>query len=357
MKTMWQLLDFLREERRLWRHYLRSRYGIGFRYVIGPGDALAGRRVVVETHEDGGLGVHLPEEGEPPPERFDKWVLVAPERLPRTRSGWLDMMGATRKLELWNTAWSLMNDLGVALKDMGCDEKVIAESACKMYLHVTRQDIIFYARHIEPGTGELSQLTREVAAAVLTGWMRARTSLTRNKRLREVLTEGGDPDQEAKVWLEKLTEVDQERRSYQRLAAKGHMTDEELDEELAELAETRKIAERELEALCGRRERIEEMERDRDALLDNYARRAPEALNVLAPEERNQVYRILRLQAAIMMDGMLDVSGTFGEGDVFCPTTTPPLSRFKSTKQTELKFRALLTEGAREVRFEHATMS
>ena len=99
------------------------------------------------------------------------------------------------------------------------------------------------------------------------------------------------------------------------------------------------------------------MERDRDALLDNYARRAPEALNVLAPEERNQVYRILRLQAAIMMDGMLDVSGTFGEGDVFCPITTPPLSRFKSTKQTELKFRALLTEGAREVRFEHATMS
>jgi hypothetical protein len=28
-----------------------------------------------------------------------------------------------------------------------------------------------------------------------------------------------------KVWLEKLTEVDQERRAYQRLAAKGRMTD------------------------------------------------------------------------------------------------------------------------------------
>ena len=50
----------------------------------------------------------------------------------------------------------------------------------------------------------------------------------------------GDPDQEAKVWLEKLTEVDQERRAYQRLAAKGRMTNHELDGELAELAETRR---------------------------------------------------------------------------------------------------------------------
>src|SRR5829696_8548822 len=43
-----------------------------------------------------------------------------------------------------------------------------------------------------------------------------------------------------KVWLEKLTEVDQEQRAYQRLAAKGRMTDHKLDGELAELAETRR---------------------------------------------------------------------------------------------------------------------
>lgn len=39
----------------------------------------------------------------------------------------------------------------------------------------------------------------------------------------------GDPEQEAKAWLEKLSEVDQERRGYLRLAAKGHITDEELE--------------------------------------------------------------------------------------------------------------------------------
>ena len=94
--VMRQLLDFLRNERRLWRRYLRSRYGIEFRYVIGPGDALAGRKVVVETYEHGGMGVLLPEEDEPPPEKHDKWVLVAPERLPRTHSGWLDACWSPR---------------------------------------------------------------------------------------------------------------------------------------------------------------------------------------------------------------------------------------------------------------------
>src|SRR3712207_2626652 len=75
----------------------------------------------------------------------------------------------------------------------------------------------------------------------------------------------GDPTREAKAWLEKLSEVDQERRGYQRLAAKGHMTEEELDEALSELEEVRQSAERELEALRHRHEEVEALERDRDA--------------------------------------------------------------------------------------------
>jgi site-specific DNA recombinase len=49
----------------------------------------------------------------------------------------------------------------------------------------------------------------------------------------------GDPEHEAKLWLEKLSDAEQERRGYLRLAAKGHMSDEELDEALAELKDTR----------------------------------------------------------------------------------------------------------------------
>jgi SMC interacting uncharacterized protein involved in chromosome segregation len=89
----------------------------------------------------------------------------------------------------------------------------------------------------------------------------------------------GDPEQEAKAWLEKLSEVDQERRGYLRLAAKGHITDEELEEALAELEETWEVAKRQLEALRSRRKTLEELERHRDVLLEHYARMVPAALD------------------------------------------------------------------------------
>jgi hypothetical protein len=64
----------------------------------------------------------------------------------------------------------------------------------------------------------------------------------------------GNPDKEAASWLERLSEVEQERRGYLRFAAKGHMTDKELDEALAELEETRMTAVEELAAIgAGRR--------------------------------------------------------------------------------------------------------
>ncbi len=65
----------------------------------------------------------------------------------------------------------------------------------------------------------------------------------------------GDPDSEVKVRLDKLAEADEERRGYQRLAAKGLMTEEELDKALAELDETHETARRGLHPLpnAGRR--------------------------------------------------------------------------------------------------------
>jgi hypothetical protein len=79
----------------------------------------------------------------------------------------------------------------------------------------------------------------------------------------------GDPDREANMWLEKLYEVEQERRGYLRLAAKGHMTDDDLAEALAELKDTRVTAETELRAIRGRKASLEELERHRDALLES----------------------------------------------------------------------------------------
>jgi site-specific DNA recombinase len=126
----------------------------------------------------------------------------------------------------------------------------------------------------------------------------------------------GDPDQEAKSWLAKLSEVDQERRGYLRLAAKGVLTDEELDEALAELEDTRETAEKELRAISARQEVLENLERDKEALLEYYAGMTPAALDVLSPEKRHQIYKMLRLTVEISPDGSLDVSGVLGDGFV-----------------------------------------
>jgi hypothetical protein len=122
----------------------------------------------------------------------------------------------------------------------------------------------------------------------------------------------GGPDQEAKAWLEKLAEVDQERRGYLRLAAKGHISDVELGGLLAELEDTREAAESELAAIRARREVLEELERDKDALLGSYAAMTPAALDGLDPEERHHVYKLLRLTVKVSADGSLDVSGVLG---------------------------------------------
>src|SRR5215218_7167612 len=134
----------------------------------------------------------------------------------------------------------------------------------------------------------------------------------------------GDPDREAASWLEKLAEVEQERRSYLRFAAKGHMTDDELAEALAELEETRMTAEEELATIRGRKEIIEELERDRDALLKSYAKMTPDALDLLTPEKRRQVYGMLRLRVEVAADGTMVARGILSEdcrpagSDGFC---------------------------------------
>jgi hypothetical protein len=58
-----------------------------------------------------------------------------------------------------------------------------------------------------------------------------------------------------------------------------------------------------------RRQRVEELERDRDALLRSYVGMTPEALDGLVPEERHHVYRMLKLKVSIESDGSLEASG------------------------------------------------
>jgi site-specific DNA recombinase len=121
----------------------------------------------------------------------------------------------------------------------------------------------------------------------------------------------GDPERESKAWLQKLAEVDRKRDGYLELAAEGFLDRDELRAKLAALEETRETAERELRTLRGHSELLENLEREKDAVIENYAGLVPGALESLSPRERHQVYRMLRLKVVAHPDDKLEVSGAF----------------------------------------------
>jgi len=123
----------------------------------------------------------------------------------------------------------------------------------------------------------------------------------------------GDLEREARSWLDRLAALDRKRARFQDMAAEGLITFEELGARLGATEEARETAERELAEVEGRRGRIEQLERDRDAIMEHYAGMVPEALDGLTGEERHQVYRMIRLRVTIRPDGGLDAEGVLRE--------------------------------------------
>ena len=103
-------------------------------------------------------------------------------------------------------------------------------------------------------------------------------------------------EQEVELWTRQVAECARLRRAYQDQQAAGCMTLEELEEKLKELEDKRRIAEAGLETVRIREQREEELEADRDALLEYMAETVPEGLESLTGEERNEVYRMLKLE-------------------------------------------------------------
>lgn len=152
----------------------------------------------------------------------------------------------------------------------------------------------------------------------------------------------GDPEQEASHWLDRLAEADSEQRGFLRLAARGSITDAELDEALADLDDLRETAERELRAIEGRKDALRQLERDRDALMEHYAKMAPEALDDLTPDARHQLYQLLRLRVTADANRDLTAEGMFGESSVQNETSTwvIPLRRKSSSSTSGMSERS-----------------
>ena len=60
--------------------------------------------------------------------------------------------------------------------------------------------------------------------------------------------------------------------------------------------------------LSEHRERLQELERDKKTLLESYADMLPDALDGLTAEERNRIYRMLRLKVRASEDKSIEIS-------------------------------------------------
>jgi hypothetical protein len=96
---------------------------------------------------------------------------------------------------------------------------------------------------------------------------------------------------------------------------------EELGKMLKELEETRELAETELENLATCRNRVEQLEQDRDELLNYLTSMVPVGLEGLTGEERNRVYRMVRLEVRPCPKGY-EVKGAFSTSEL--PRRSPP---------------------------------
>jgi hypothetical protein len=109
------------------------------------------------------------------------------------------------------------------------------------------------------------------------------------------------------------------------MAAEGLITFDELRTKLVELQDGRKAAQMKLEEIERRIERIERIEKNAEEVMRHYAGVLPEGLLTLGPEERREVYHMLRLRIEAYPDGALLASGALGgKQPVFTPETTSP---------------------------------
>jgi hypothetical protein len=124
----------------------------------------------------------------------------------------------------------------------------------------------------------------------------------------------GDPIEKRSCGQTSWAEVDRKRARFQEMAADGLIDFDELRARLAALEETCETARLELAALEGHREKLAELERDRNVLMESYAGMVLEALKALSPEERHHVYRLLKLRVNLSANDTLEINGALDRG-------------------------------------------
>ncbi len=103
----------------------------------------------------------------------------------------------------------------------------------------------------------------------------------------------GDPEKEARVFTNRIAEVDRKRAAYQDLVAEGLMEREELRAKLDALSHQKAAAEEGLNSLEERRRKVRELQLSREIILARYRDAAPEELEKADGKKRRGVYNTL----------------------------------------------------------------
>src|SRR5215208_349543 len=155
---------------------------------------------------------------------------------------------------------------------------------------------------------ELEERVWSAVSAILTDPEKLRTGLDemiQHERAQML----GDPLKEAAPLGKRTEGIKSRRLRYQEMAAAELIDFDELRGRLAGLEDERTDTERALEATQRRAEHLENLQQNRNVLLEEYAGAVPKRLGALAPEERHRVYRLMRLRAALAPSGDLEISG------------------------------------------------
>jgi len=129
---------------------------------------------------------------------------------------------------------------------------------------------------------------------------------------------GASSEDEVASWLKRISKIERKEERLLDLHLEGDISTEQFRAKRAALQEAKEDATTGLEGARSRRARLEDFERDKEALLEYHARLVPEDLDELTPEQRRTLYRMMRLTVLATPDGELIAEWCCNE------STTPP---------------------------------
>jgi hypothetical protein len=120
----------------------------------------------------------------------------------------------------------------------------------------------------------------------------------------------GDPGHAIKHWHGELEKVERMRSGCLDQQAEGIVSMAELKTKLAALDERRTVAERELEKLMRHQERMAQLERDTEAMMERYRFKALADLDLYTPQDRHDSYKTLGIKVIVHLDGSIELTGS-----------------------------------------------